>query len=385
MTRVAIVGAGPAGLVAALALHAEGVKVQVFERRAEPTVGLDKPCGEGLMPPCVDGLRRLGVDLEGAGVPFRGIHYQDEQTVAIGTFGRGSRPGEGGSPYGLGVRRTTLSARLLTAVRDRGVDVEWERTVACEPCGDGYRLIGDRHEIPADVIVGADGLRSAVRASAALARPARGRARFGVRRHFGCTPWSDRVEVRWTDGVESYVTPVGADEVGVAMLFCPESLGSDPGPAFDRLLTRFPDLAARLDGAEPTRAWGCGPLRQPARSAVRKNVALIGDASGYVDAITGEGLALAVLQAPLLAQAVASGDLGSYDRAQRRARRLPEQLTEATLLLSRFPRLRRRTLRALHKKPALFDALLAHLCGEGDSLPRVAGSGVRLVGALLAA
>jgi flavin-dependent dehydrogenase len=95
------------------------------------------------------------------------------------------------------------------------------------------------------------------------------------------------------------------------------------------------------------------------RGVVRGNLALAGDASGYVDAITGEGLSLAFQQAEALAAALAAGDLRRYAAAHRRAARLPDAMTRLLLFAEARPGLRRRTVRALAADPALFSRLLA--------------------------
>jgi flavin-dependent dehydrogenase len=204
--------------------------------------------------------------------------------------------------------------------------------------------------------VGADGLRSHLRSWAALAHAAVAGGRFGVRRHFrvAAAEVPDRVEVWWGAGCEAYVTPVGPAEVGVAMLW------SGPAAGFDDLLGRFPALAARLAGRPVTsRDRGAGPLRQRVRGVVRGSLALVGDAAGYVDAITGEGLSLAFQQAAALVAAAAGGDLAAYAAAHRRLGRVPDTLTRLLLAVERRPALRRRAVRALAADPALFSRLLA--------------------------
>jgi flavin-dependent dehydrogenase len=242
-------------------------------------------------------------------------------------------------------------------------------------------------------VVGADGLRSRVRQWAGLSGPPARRRRFGVRRHFACRPWSDLVEVHWGPGCEAYVTPVGPRLVGVAMLWSDDrrqgrrgdmpdggEAGTakpadgraalrEPGdgePVFDRLLAHFPALASRLAGATAaSRDRGAGPLRQRVRGVCRGNVALIGDAAGYVDAITGEGLAVALHQSAALIEVLASTpqaadapDLARYAAAHRRIGRLPGNMTALVLAAERRPWLRRRAVRALAAEPALFSRLL---------------------------
>ena len=337
--RVVIVGGGPAGLATAIAVRQRGLQAVVLERQRPP---IDKACGEGIMPDGVAALRRLGVTP--AGMPLRGIRYCDEESTAEAPFP--------GAP-GLGVRRTTLHAALVAAAEAAGVEVRWStRVAAVTAAGEVHMTDPAAAAIDADWVVAADGLRSPLRAALGLAgRPAR-RARYGVRRHYRLPPWTDRVEVHWRDGAEAYVTPVAPDEVGVAMLW-------GGGGGFDALLGRFPQLATRLAGATAvSRDRGAGPFRQPTRGVVRGRVALVGDAAGYLDALTGEGLGLAFQQAEALATALAAGDLRPYAAACRHLARLADGFTHLLLFCERRTWLRRRLVRELGRRPELFGRLL---------------------------
>jgi flavin-dependent dehydrogenase len=344
-----VVGGGPAGLAAALAAQQHGIAPLVLERQRPP---IDKACGEGIMPDGVDALRALGV--EPPGVDFRGIRYVDEANTAEAPFPGGP---------GRGVRRTALHAAMAAAVERVGIEVRWATKVESVSLAGEVRT--ERETLRAEWVIGADGLLSHVRGWAGLAGKPPRRRRFGVRRHFRRAPWSDLVEVHWRDGVEAYVTPVAADEVGVAMLWNKEPGRGDDRAAghesdgFAALLGRFPEVRAQLAGApETSRDRGAGPFRQRARGVVRGRVVLIGDAAGYLDAITGEGLGLSFQQAHALGAALASGDLASYARTCRRLARLSDTLTHALLFCERRPWLRRRLVRELGRRPALFSRLL---------------------------
>jgi menaquinone-9 beta-reductase len=153
-------------------------------------------------------------------------------------------------------------------------------------------------------------------------------------------------------------------------------------PVLERLLGRFPELATRLSGASPaSAAAGTGPLEQRVRRGVAGNLALVGDAAGYLDAITGEGLAIAFAEAEALAAALAEDRLAGYERARRRIVRRPEILTRLALVLSRHPALRRRVLHRLAREPSLFDRLLALHVGalRGGELRLAAGLLARLL------
>ena len=351
-TEVAIVGGGPAGLAAAIAARLQDLEVVVVDRREPP---IDKACGEGLMPDGLEMLRRFGVELDAERMqPFHGIRYLDGDVVAEGRF-----PGVSGA----GVRRLDLHRALVRRAEQVGVELKWRTRV--DALG-GTRLDTSAGPIEARWVVGADGLRSRLRAWKGLEGPETSRRRraneisrrrFGVRRHFALAPWSDCVEVYWAENSEAYVTPVAKGEVGVAMLWSGRKAG------FDQLLESFPRLAERLRGAEPaSKDRGCGPLRQKARAVTRDRLALIGDAAGYVDAITGEGLSIAFHQADALASAIRAGDLRQYARRCRRIVALPDAMTKLLLFVERRPALRRRVVRALAREPKVFSRLLAVHC-----------------------
>ena len=335
-----IAGGGPAGLATAIRARMEGLEVILLEAARPP---IDKACGEGLMPDGVELLLELGVDLAGVETrPFRGIRYLDGELMADGTFP--------GNP-GFGIRRTVLHRALVEQAEELGVDLRW-----------GTRVRGlsanafetDTGPVNGRWLVGADGRVSRVRRWAGLdGRPAR-RRRVGLRRHYEIDPWSDLVEVYWVDGCEAYVTPVGERLVGVALL-------SDAGRVvFDDDLERFPALADRLAGAPAASTdRGAGPLEQRCRRVVSGNLALVGDASGYLDAITGEGLALSFHQAFALVEAVSKGDLTEYMRSHRRIGRYPIAITRLLLFVERRPWLRRRVMRSLAEDPTLMSRFLA--------------------------
>jgi flavin-dependent dehydrogenase len=198
-----------------------------------------------------------------------------------------------------------------------------------------------------------------VRRQSGLELPRAERRRFGIRRHFRVKPWSPLVEVHWADGAEAYVTPVAGDEVGIACLW------RGDGSGFDDLLAQFPALRARLRGAEPTSAvLGAGPFAR-ARACHRGRVALVGDAAGALDPLTGEGITVGLLSAQSLATVLARGDaLNAYARCRRRLLAVPRALAGLLLFAADRPRVRHGFVRTIARHPALFDRLVALNAGE---------------------
>ena len=125
-------------------------------------------------------------------------------------------------------------------------------------------------------------------------------------------------------------------------------------------LPRFPEVGRRLAAAGPANLQRGGvTTTRRLKSVYRGNVALVGDASGSVDAITGAGLCLLFQQAVALAGALEAGDLSIYQAEHRRIGRRPEWMAELMLLLDRRAGLRSRALRAFAATPSLFEGMLA--------------------------
>jgi len=325
-TDLLIAGGGPAGLASAINARQQGLSVIVAEPRDSP---IDKACGEGLMPGGLAELASLGVDP--AGMPLRGIAYLNERR-------RAEAPFRGGP--GRGVRRTTLHAALASRAKEQ--DTEWisTRITGVDQDAHGVTAAGIR----AKWLIAADGLHSAVRRAVGInVVPGRPR-RYGVRWHYQVPAWSDFVEVHWSRWGEAYVTPVETDLVGVAIL----SRGRPD-------LAWFPRLAHHLLGASRGRARGCGPMRQVVSRRVAGRVLLVGDAAGYEDALTGEGVSLAVKQAAAAVQAIADDAPSSYESAWPRITRDYRLLTRGLVLITATTAGRRAIVPACTRLPAVFE------------------------------
>ena len=298
-----------------------------------------------------------------------------------GSFAEARFAAAGGA--GLGIRRSALSAALVRRATELGVTLRAQAAVQrLARVGDGVELDVEGHDaVVAKLVVAADGLGSPQRHAAGLDVPARGPRRFGLRQHFRCAAWSPFVEVHFSDGLEAYVTPAGADRVGVAFLW---EAGHAPQPvSFASLLDCFPVLRARLAGVAPdSEPRGAGPLLRRARARTADRLVLLGDAGGYVDAITGEGLSLAfhcaealsAIAPDAIARGAARATLAAYEREFARAFRRYALLTRGLLALSRRPWLRRRVVRALGRSPRLFSVVFnwvtrAHALPPADFPP----------------
>ncbi len=332
---VLVAGGGPIGLATAIEARMLGLTVAVVEPRTGP---IDKACGEGLMPGAMPELARLGVDPPGR--PLLGVRY---------SAGRRSVEHRFDAP-GRGVRRTDLHAALAGRADALGVETIRGRIESMTQDADGVSAAGIR----ARYLVGADGLHSTVRRLAGLSRGVGGTHRFGLRRHYRLDAWTDLIEVHWTPTAEIYVTPVAGGIVGFAVL-------GRQGVRFDAVIAAAPELAARLSGAEPTSELrGAGPFGQRTSRRTAGRVLLVGDASGYVDAITGEGLRVGFAQAHAATACLAVDAPARYERAWSTVTRDSRVLTSGLLAAATSP-LRRAIVPTAVAAPWAFGAIVDRL------------------------
>jgi menaquinone-9 beta-reductase len=348
---VAVLGGGPAGLAAALALQQRGCRVALYDGQRPP---IDKACGEGLMPEAVQLLRRLGVALdERDGALLAGIQFHDAHASAFAAF----RSGRALRSPGLAVRRTRLQDRMATRAAELGVDLHWGESVHATESG-GFQSTGGK--IHADFFVVADGLCSTLAAASGFREHHCHSTRYASREQFRSAPWTDRVEVHWGSREQLYVTPLGDDEVGVTLLT------STRGRRLRDALPHFAAVAKRIAGAARTSSTrGAVTRTRSLRDVVRGNIAVLGDASGSVDAVTGEGLLSALRQANALAGAIAAGEPELYTAAHRRITKGPQRMARLLLVLDRFPGLERRFVALMERRPESFAELLSvHLAEQ---------------------
>jgi flavin-dependent dehydrogenase len=356
-TDVFVIGGGPAGLAAAIAARRRGFDVTVADCSVPP---MDKACGEGIMPDGLDAAHSLGLDLEVDGAQhFRGIRFCERGAAVEAAFPKG---------FGLGLRRTTLHRLMVDRAAEAGVRLAWGVRIT-GICEEGVHADGGL--VRARWIVGADGGQSPVRRWANLDACVHESRRFGFRRHFAVAPWSEFMEIHWGDRCQLYITPVAAREVCVVLL------SGNPCQRLDDALPQFPEVLRRVCGTENHPAHvergGISTSRR-LKSVYRGKVALVGDASGSVDAITGEGLCLLFQHGLALAGALEAGDLAIYQAEHRRIGRRPQLMADLMLLLDSRSRLRRRAMRAFDSHPALFARVLAMHIGEVSPIDYLANS-----------
>ncbi len=349
ISDVSVIGGGPAGLSAAIALSQAGCQVTVIDCAIPP---IDKACGEGLMPDSLAVLDRLGIAVPfNVGYRFRGIRFADARSSVLATFPNGQ---------GIGLRRTVLHDLLLQRAQDLGVTLRWGAKHV-QLAGDQVSIGGQI--VKSDFVVAADGQNSPVRKHSSLQRVTHQRRRYGFRRHYRVTPWSAYVELHWGRNCQVYITPVAQDEV------CVVSMSRDSNMRLDNALEQFPELRTRLsDAAAVSSETGALSVSRKLRRVIESGLALVGDSSGSVDAVTGEGLCLAFKQALSLAEALTSGKLDAYQKEHARLSRRPRLMGSLMLTLDKHMSFQRKALASLGQNPEIFSSLLALHVGEGSCL-----------------
>jgi flavin-dependent dehydrogenase len=339
-TDVFVIGGGPAGLAAAIAARQRGFNVIVADGSRPP---IDKPCGEGLMPDGRAALAELGIFVpEEFSHPFRGISFVSGGLRAEANFPNGC---------GIGVRRTVLHRLMVERAEAAGVSLLWNTPV--KGLHEDGVLLG-KEIVRSRWVVGADGGHSLVRRWAGLDRYRCDRTRFAFRRHYRVAPWTDFMELHWGPKCQIYVTPIADDEICVAVV------SHDPHLRLDAALPAFSEMISRLRGADVSSIErGATTSTRMLHQVYQGRVALVGDASGSVDSITGEGLCLTFRQAQVLAECFAAGDLRRYQQEHRKLARPPAIMSRLMLTLDWKTSLRQRVMRAFNSDPRLFGGMLA--------------------------
>jgi flavin-dependent dehydrogenase len=369
-TDVLVCGGGPAGAATAILLRQQGVHVILLDEARFPR---DKICGEGISPDVWGHLERIGARdavRRLAPHPLRGMAL----TAPDGTSFQGDY--RAGAEPGFAVRRLRLDAVLLQVARDAGVDVREEWRVSA-PIIEAGRVVGARvvhavgtAELHARVVVAADGRRSAIARKLHLLRPHRFLHRFAVRGHWeGMQGLGERGEMHVVEGGYCGIAPLSASAANVAFVLDQGEMRAAAGDleGFYRtsLRLRWPRLAERLGSArllEPPKA--IGPLAIEARQLVLPGLLLVGDAAGFYDPFTGEGVALALRGAGFASEAVlahlrSDAPLASYERRLRAATRDKFRLNRALQMVVGSPWLANAVAHRLSHRPRAADRLVA--------------------------
>jgi flavin-dependent dehydrogenase len=363
MHDAVIVGGGPAGSAMAARLAAAGHEVLVLDRAHFPR---RKPCGECVNPAGVDALRALGVlDAVEAAGPARLDGWRIRPGAGDGF--RGRFPGE---VHGLGIARDVLDSILLDHARGSGAEVRTGARVT-GVLREGGRVVGvsveGGEEIRARLVVGADGLRSVVVRRLELLRRAPRLRKVALTAHVvgvdAGRGWGELraigrgcVGIAEVDGGRFNVTVVVAGDEA-------REVAGDPAAYFDDALQRF----GFADARRVDEVLASGPFDFPVRRAIVDGALLVGDAAGYYDPFTGQGIFRALRGAELAARtadaALRAGDLSAaalapYERDRRRAFGPGERVQHLVEAFVSRPALLRLVSRRFSRRPVLGDAII---------------------------
>ena len=351
-----VVGGGPAGLAVAIVAAEQGFSVIVVERRDFPS---DKACGEGVLPPGVKALERLGIRDRfdrTTSYPFNGIRFIQED----GSCAESPMPS-----IGMGIRRTVLVEMLARRAEELGSVLRHRCVVsAVEAKADRAIVHIANGTIAARLVVAADGLHSLLRKASGLEATPGARRRFALCQHYEVRPWTDFVEVYVDAKGEAVATPVSDRCVGVNFVW---EDGVFERPTIPTLASRFPALRARL-GSAPTisSVKGAGPMAQRAKRRNTERMVLVGDAAGFVDSISGDGLSIAFNSAlilgkhlgRILAREATRESMQEYEREARGLYRGYWFVTNGLLTIARHPRARRMIINSLKRHPEVFRTMM---------------------------
>jgi flavin-dependent dehydrogenase len=299
--EVIVAGGGPAGAATAARLAAEGVDVLVLDRASFPR---EKACAEFLSPGAVDCLAQLGVlaPAAAAGAWQDGMRIVTERAAFTLRY-RGGR-------HGLGVARSVLDVLLLRGAAEAGARAR-ERTDVAGALVEAGRVAGvrlrDGEELRARFVVAADGLRSPVARSLGLERRSSWPRRLGLVTRMRGVPPAGLGLMAVGRGAYCGVATVGGGETSVGLALAPgvRRSGEPAAHLVARVVEALPAVRAALEGSVrigPIR--GIGPLARRVRRVAGPGYLLVGDAAGFTDPFTGEGVFRALRGAELAADAV---------------------------------------------------------------------------------
>jgi geranylgeranyl reductase family protein len=316
---VLVVGAGPAGSALATALAGQGRDVLLVEARRHPR---SKTCAEYASPQIADELARLGIpdgDWRSNAVPLEGM-----QVIVGGDSFPIRYEDRRGPRVAWGLDRRGFDAALAAAATHRGATLV-EHVVFEQPIWRDGRAAGailrgtdGRVEVSSRCLVGADGARSRVAASLGVSRPVVAPRRMGlIARYEGTPALTGTGEMHVGPGWYVGLAPVpdGQLNVGMALPMPRNGHRQSAEDRFQRAVDGLPDVAERLRGrARLTRIRGAAPIGQRVTRAAGDGWLLIGDAAGFIDPFTGEGIYRALRSARLAAEAIEGSPAGAAER-----------------------------------------------------------------------
>jgi menaquinone-9 beta-reductase len=366
-----VVGAGPAGSTTAALLASRGQRVLLVDAARFPR---RKACAEYVSPGGADILHDLGA-LDGQGRWLRGM------TIRAPSGARHLVEYCGGSRRGLSIAREELDFALLEVAAARGAEV-WQGCRAVGVARDGQRVSGvrlaDGREVFARTVVGADGLHSVVARGTSKPLRVRWPRRLGLVAHVANVDWPEDSGQMWV-GRGSYVGVAPLDDHGLVTVGLVRSLPRGHVAAaglFDAGLSAFAELGERvLRGARIGSVIGVGPLARRVRTCAGPGYLLVGDAAGFFDPFTGEGIFRALRSAQLAVEHVDSPF--DYARARKKAFGAKERLTMIIQLFVQQPARLERAIGRLRQRPAVAAELGNML---GDLQPARLGVVWRLLG-----
>jgi flavin-dependent dehydrogenase len=301
MPDVLICGGGPAGAIAGIVLARAGIRVRLLDRARFPR---DKLCGDSINPGAIAVLRRLGLaGIAEAGLPLGGMMVTGESGVSVvGRYGEGV--------CGRTLSRSDLDMALIRAAAAAGVDVD-EGTLVRGPAHDGDKVTGlfvagcDGRSVrlTARMTIAADGGRSRIARALGLACHAERPRRWAVGAYFEAVEGtSDLGEMHVRRDRYIGVAPLPGGLTNACVVTADRRALSDPAALLERTLRTDATLAGRFAGARRVTPPQClGPLAVESRACGAQGVLLAGDAAGFIDPMTGDGLRFALRGAELAA------------------------------------------------------------------------------------